>query len=216
MVPADAVRIGSILALNVLTTNDFTQSTDPYALFAEWLAQASAAEINDPEAMTLATVDADGLPDARIVLCKQADAEGLIFYTNIESAKGRELAARPKAAALFHWKSLRRQARFRGPVELLGDAAADAYFRTRPRLSRIGAWASQQSRPLDSRGVLERAVEAFSAKFGEGEIPRPLYWRGYRLRPVEIEFWQDGEFRLHDRVAFLRSGDEWTPQRLYP
>ena len=202
--------------MNVLTTNDFTQSTDPYALFAQWLAQAGATEINDPEAMTLATVDADGLPDARMVLCKQADDKGLVFFTNTESAKGRELAAHPKAAALFHWKSLRRQARFRGPVEMLGEAAADEYFKTRPRVSRLGAWASQQSRPLESRVLLERAVERYSAKFGNGEIPRPAYWRGYRLTPIEIEFWKDGEFRLHERIAFARAGEGWVRQRLYP
>jgi pyridoxamine 5'-phosphate oxidase len=204
------------LALNALTTNDFTQFTDPFALFAQWLKEAVAEEINDPEAMTLATVDADGLPDARMVLCKQADDKGLVFFTNRESTKGRELAARPQAAALFHWKSLRRQARFRGSVEMLDEAAADAYFRTRPRISRLGAWASQQSRPLDSRASLEKAVEAFSAKYGEGDIPRPPYWRGYRLEPVEIEFWKDGEFRLHDRVAFQRTTDGWRRQRLYP
>jgi pyridoxamine 5'-phosphate oxidase len=202
--------------LNVLTTNDFTQATDPFAIFAQWLSEASAEELNDPEAMTLATVDAGGMPDARMVLCKRADADGLVFYTNIESAKGRELSARPKAAALFHWKSLRRQARFRGPVEMLEEAAADGYFRTRPRISRLGAWASQQSRPLESRAALERAVEHYSAKFGQGDIPRPPYWRGYRLRPTDIEFWKDGEFRLHDRVAFTRKGDGWTRRRLYP
>jgi pyridoxamine 5'-phosphate oxidase len=204
------------LALNALTSNDFTQSTDPFALFAHWLSEATVQEINDPEAMTLATVDADGLPDARMVLCKQVDDKGLVFFTNMESAKGRELAARPKAAALFHWKSLRRQARFRGSVEMLEEAAADAYFKTRPRISRLGAWASQQSRPLDSRAALERAVEEYSEKFGTSEIPRPPYWRGYRLTPSEIEFWKDGEFRLHDRVAFVRTAQGWKRQRLYP
>src|ERR1700728_4712618 len=191
----DSICIGfpllprSIGALNDLSTADFTKAGDPLALFKLWLEEAAGSEINDPEAMALATVDADGLPDARMVLCKGADAEGLVFFTNIESAKGRELAATPKAAALFHWKSLRRQARFRGAVAMLDEAAADAYFRTRARESRIGAWASQQSRPLESRMRLEELVVDYSDRFGEGEIPRPTYWRGYRLAPEQIEFW---------------------------
>ena len=196
--------------------SDFTVFDDPFALFAQWFAEARAAEINDPEAMALATVDAGGLPDARMVLCKQADAEGLVFFTNIESAKGRELAATPKAAALFHWKSLRRQARFRGAVTMLDEAAADAYFRTRARESRIGAWASQQSRPLESRTRLEELFVDYSARFGDGEIPRPGYWRGYRLAPEQIEFWLNGDFRLHDRIAFTRTGDGWRRERLFP
>ena len=202
--------------MNELSIADFTEATDPLALFKLWLHEAAGTELNDPEAMTLATVDAGGLPDARMVLCKQADADGLVFFTNIESAKGRELAATPKAAALFHWKSLRRQARFRGAVAMLDEAAADAYFGTRHPQSRIGAWASQQSRPLESRQRLEELVVDYSARFGEGEIPRPPYWRGYRLAPEQIEFWQNGDFRLHDRVAFARAGDGWRRQRLFP
>jgi pyridoxamine 5'-phosphate oxidase len=197
---------------------DFTEAEDPFALFALWLQEASASEINDPEAMALTTVDAGGLPDARMVLCKGVDAQGLCFYGNVESAKGRELAANPRAAALFHWKSLRRQVRFRGPVSLLPDAEADAYFATRARQSRIGAWASQQSRPLESRAALEAAADSYAKKFGEGDIPRPPYWRGWRLAPLEIEFWRDGLFRLHDRVQFRHSGPDapWERSRLYP
>jgi pyridoxamine 5'-phosphate oxidase len=202
--------------VNVPTSSDFTFADDPFALFAAWFAEAKQSEPNDPEAMALATVDAGGLPDARMVLCKQFDAEGLTFYTNVESAKGLELAGSGKAAALFHWKSLRRQARFRGDVALLDDAAADAYFHSRPRVSQIGAWASQQSRPLESRARLEAAVAEFSAQFGEGEIPRPGYWRGYRLAPSQMEFWSDGAFRLHDRVVFTREGRTWLRERLYP
>jgi pyridoxamine 5'-phosphate oxidase len=206
------------IALSVSTSGDFAEAEEPLALFRLWLEEAVASEINDPEAMTLSTVDEGGLPDARMVLCKGADAAGLVFYTNAESAKGLELAARPKAAALFHWKSLRRQVRFRGPVALISDAEADAYFATRPNGSRIGAWASQQSRPLKSRAALEAAVEAFTLKFGEGDIPRPDYWRGYRLQPNEIEFWSDGAFRLHDRILFRRPapGAPWRKERLYP
>jgi len=202
--------------LNSLTSDNFTRAEDPFALFADWFVEAQAHEINDPEAMSLATVDADGLPDVRMVLCKQLDAEGVVFYTNAESAKGRELAAAPRAAVLFHWKSLRRQARFRGAVTQLDGPSADAYFHSRARRSQIGAWASQQSRPLESRARLEALAEEFERKFGDDEIPRPDYWRGFRLAPIEIEFWQDGAFRLHDRVRFTRSGEGWKRQRLFP
>jgi pyridoxamine 5'-phosphate oxidase len=204
--------------LNDLSVADFTEAADPFALFELWLAEAAAAEINDPEAMALATVDADGLPDARMVLCKGADTRGLVFYSNVESAKGRELEGQPKAAALFHWKSLRRQARFRGAVTELTAAESDAYFATRPRGSQIGAWASQQSRPLASRAALEAAVEAYERRFGSGVVPRPDYWRGYRLAPVEIEFWLDRPSRLHDRLLFKRSMPEapWEKRLLYP
>jgi pyridoxamine 5'-phosphate oxidase len=198
--------------------SDFSEANDPFALFERWLEEASRSEVNDPEAMTLATVDADGLPDARVVLCKGADARGLVFYTNAESAKGVELADHPKAAALFHWKSSRRQARFRGAVAEIAPAESDAYYASRPRLSRIGAWASQQSRPLESRAVLEAAVRQYEERFGEGDIPRPEYWRGFRLAPVEIEFWRDGAARLHDRIRFTRPTPDapWTKQRLFP
>ena len=200
------------------TSGDFTEADDPIALFRQWLEEAAESEVNDPEAMTLATVDADGLPDARVVLCKGADARGLVFYGNVESAKGIELTAHPKAAALFHWKSLRRQARFRGPVTEVAGAEADAYFASRPRQSRIGAWASQQSRPLESRAALEAAAAAYAEQFGDGDIPRPAYWRGWRLAPVEVEFWRDGAFRLHDRVRFTRATLEspWQRRRLFP
>ncbi len=189
---------------------------DPFALFSQWFEAAKREEINDPEAMSLATVAADGIPDVRMVLCKDAGPSGLVFYTNAESAKGAQLRARPQAAALFHWKSLRRQARFRGPVSLLDEAAADAYFHSRARESQIGAWASEQSRPLDSRAALVARAGEYAERFGDREIPRPGYWRGYRLAPSEIELWQDGAFRLHDRVRFTRAGAGWTRQRLYP
>ena len=189
---------------------------DPFALFAQWFEAARAREINDPEAMTLATVDADGLPDARMVLCKGVEAGGLVFYSNVESAKGRQIEARPKAAALFHWKSLRRQARFRGPVSLVDEAAADLYFHSRPRQSQIGAWASQQSRALESRAALEALTAEYQQRFGDDEIPRPPYWRGFRLEAEEIELWADGAFRLHDRVRFTRAAQGWTRRRLFP
>ncbi len=197
---------------------DFTEAADPFALFGLWLAEAAASEINDPEAMALATVDSDGLPDARMVLCKGADARGLVFYSNVESAKGRELEGRPKAAALFHWKTLRRQARFRGAVAELTGAESDAYFAARPRGSQIGAWASQQSRPLSSRAALEAAVETYERRFGGGAVPRPDYWRGYRLEPVEIEFWRDRPSRLHERLQFKRHNpmSPWEKRLLYP
>ena len=204
--------------MNELNSSDFTQAHEPFALLTLWLAEAREREINDPEAMTLASVDADGMPDARMVLCKGMDERGIVFFTNVESAKGRELAAAPRAAALFHWKSLRRQIRLRGSIERVSDAESDAYFATRARLSRLGAWASQQSRPLESRAKLEKAVAAYTARFGEGDIPRPAYWGGYRLTPTEIEFWRDGEFRLHDRIRFARAaeGQPWSRERLYP
>jgi pyridoxamine 5'-phosphate oxidase len=211
-------RAGRTIALNALNLVDFTEAEDPVALFQLWLEEAAGSEINDPEAMALATVDREGLPDARMVLCKGADDRGLVFYSNIESAKGRELAGQPKAAALFHWKSLRRQARFRGAVAELTGAESDAYFASRPRGSQIGAWASQQSRPLASRADLEAAVDDYERRFGTGEVPRPEYWRGYRLTPIEIEFWRDRPSRLHDRVLFKRATPEslWERQRLYP
>jgi pyridoxamine 5'-phosphate oxidase len=208
----------SVVVLDDLSTADFSEAANPFQLFKLWLEEARATEINDPEAMTLATVDADGLPDARMVLCKGADAHGVVFYTNIESAKGRELNGQPRAAALFHWKSLRRQARFRGAVSEVTAGESDAYFASRPRGSQIGAWASAQSRPLVSRADLEAAVQAYERKFASIEVPRPEYWRGYRLTPVEIEFWRDRPSRLHERIMFTRSTPEsaWGRQLLYP
>ena len=204
--------------MNDLSRADFTEARDPFGLFELWFAEARAAEINDPEAMALATVDGDGLPDARMVLCKGADERGLVFYTNAESAKGRELEDHPRAAALFHWKSLRRQARFRGRVAEVSAAESDAYFGSRPRGSQIGAWASQQSRTLASRADLEAAVEAFERRFGAGGVPRPDHWRGYRLEPVEIEFWLDRPSRLHERLQFRRAAPDgpWQKRLLYP
>ncbi len=199
--------------------SDFTAATDPFALFAEWLLEAEASEPNDPNGMALATVDSDGLPDVRMVLMKDFDERGIVFYTNYGSAKGQELLANPKAAVLFHWKSLRRQVRVRGPVERVTDDEADAYFASRPRHSRLGAWASKQSQPLESRFALEKAVATVAAKYPLGEIPRPSHWSGFRITPVQVEFWKDGAFRLHDRVVFRRDvpGEgEWSRERLYP
>ena len=204
--------------MNPLTSSDFTDAGEPFALFEAWFAEASEREVNDPNAMTLATVDPDGLPDARMVLLKGLEPGGFVFYTNSESAKGAELTYNMKAALVFHWKSLRRQVRIRGPVALVSDAEADAYFASRPRDSRIGAWASKQSRPLESRFALEKAVAREAARFGLGEVPRPPHWNGYRIMPVQIEFWQDKPFRLHDRVTFRRDAPEgpWRKERLYP
>jgi pyridoxamine 5'-phosphate oxidase len=191
---------------------------DPFALFDDWMKDAAKAEPNDPNAMALATVDADGLPDVRMVLLKGVDARGFVFYTNTDSAKGLELGANAKAALLFHWKSLRRQVRVRGPVETVTAEEADAYFATRPRGSQIGAWASDQSRPLPDRLALERRVAEFGLKFGLGKPPRPPHWSGYRVLPQAIEFWRDRPFRLHERLAFSREAPEaaWTVARLYP
>jgi pyridoxamine 5'-phosphate oxidase len=194
------------------------EADEPLALFARWLAAAEASEPNDPNAMTVATVDADGLPDARMVLLKGWDAAGFVFYTNLESAKGRQLQVEPKAALLFHWKSLRRQVRVRGLVEQVSEAEADAYFESRPRDSRIGAWASEQSRPLPGRFALEKRVAEYGLKFGLGAVPRPPYWTGFRVAPLRLEFWRDRPFRLHDRLVFERQDTEspWTSTRLYP
>lgn len=199
-----------------LTTGDFTESPEPFELFAAWLEDATASEPNDPNAVAVATVDSDGLPDVRMVLLKGFDQAGFVFYTNFESAKGRELLANMKAAMCFHWKSLRRQVRVRGPVEAVSDEEADAYYATRPRGSRIGAWASKQSRPLESRFALEKAVAEYTARYAIGTIPRPSYWSGFRIVPQEIEFWHDRPFRLHDRMKFVRTAGGWDKTRLYP
>jgi len=189
---------------------------NPFELFVKWLADAGQSEVNDPNAMTLATVDADGMPDARIVLLKDIDEGGFTFYSNQQSAKGRELEAQPVAALVFHWKSLRRQVRVRGVIEPVSAAEADAYFASRARESRIGAWASQQSRPLESRAMLEQRIFEEVERFDGQDVPRPDYWSGWRLKPVAIEFWRDRAFRLHDRMQFVREGDTWARVRLYP
>lgn len=204
--------------MKALKLRNFEEAEEPFALFGSWFEEAKVKEPDLPEAMALATADADGMPDARMILMKDWSESGFVFYTNAESAKGRQLAAAMKAAALFHWKSLRRQVRLRGPVELVSEAEADAYFASRPRDSRIGAWASKQSRPLESRFALEKAVAHHAVKFGLGEIARPPHWRGYRIVPLAIEFWADRPFRLHDRMRFTRAGKgaPWAKERLYP
>jgi pyridoxamine 5'-phosphate oxidase len=201
-----------------LTSGDFTAAEEPFRLFAAWLADATASEPRDPTAMTLATVDADGMPDARMVLLKGADEAGFVFYTNMESQKGRELAANPVAALVFHWKSSNRQVRVRGRVERVTAEEADAYFASRAKQAQIGAWASQQSRPLESRLAFEKQIALYAAKYAIGSVPRPPHWSGYRIVPSTIEFWQDRPFRLHDRVVFIRAapGEAWRKTRLYP
>ncbi len=202
----------------LLAAHGFTERDEPFSLFEDWLKDAGKTEPNDPNAMALATVDEEGLPNVRMVLLKALDDRGFVFYTNFESQKGQELLSAQKAALCFHWKSLRRQVRVRGPVEMVSDAEADAYFASRPRDSRIGAWASQQSRPLKARFELETAVAMYAARYAIGEVPRPPYWSGFRLEPVSIEFWHDRPFRLHDRVVFRRETPDggWTKTRLYP
>ncbi|SFK46507.1 pyridoxamine 5'-phosphate oxidase [Methylocapsa palsarum] len=204
--------------MNKLTAGDLASAAEPFELFAAWLDEAGRTEPNDPNAMALATVDADGLPNVRMVLLKAADPAGFVFYSNAESAKGEELRVNQKAAAVLHWKSLRRQVRLRGTVSLVDGAEADEYFASRPLQSRIGAWASQQSRPLESRFALETAAAKYAAKFAFATIPRPPYWVGYRIAPLYLEFWSDGAFRLHDRIAFRRRSLEegWSKERLFP
>lgn len=201
-----------------LTSGDFTAAENPFGLFAEWLAEATASEPNDPNAMALATVDSDGLPDVRMVLMKGYDTDGFVFYSHIASQKGRELAGNPKAALLFHWKSLRRQVRIRGTVAPVTEAEADAYFASRPKQAQIGAWASKQSQPLESRFAFEQAIAKVAARHLIGDVPRPPGWSGWRITPSRIEFWHDRPYRLHDRIEFSRDtpADPWTKTRLYP
>ena len=201
-----------------LTTDDFTSAEDPFALFDLWFDQARAKEINDPNAMALATTGADLLPNVRMVLLKGVDSGGFVFFSNSESQKGGELAANPQAALVFHWKSLNRQVRVRGRVEQVTAAEADAYFASRPRDSRIGAWASQQSRPLESRAIFEAAISDVAARYQDQDVPRPPYWNGYRVMPISIEFWHDRPFRMHDRIVFSRASadKEWIKTRLFP
>ena len=201
-----------------LTSGDFTAADEPFRLFAAWLADATTAEPRDPTAMTLATVDQDGMPNARMVLLKGADERGFVFYTNVDSQKGRELDVHPKAALVFHWKSLNRQIRLRGTVERVTPAEADEYFATRPKQAQIGAWASKQSAPLESRLAFEKAVALYAAKYALGTVPRPPQWSGFRIVPTTIEFWHDRPFRLHDRIVFKRDTPTapWSKTRLYP
>jgi len=201
-----------------LIGGDFTEAAEPLRLFAAWFADARRAEPVNPEAMALATVDADGLPNVRMVLLKGFDERGFVFYTNADSVKGNELKDAPKAALTFYWKSLQRQVRLRGGVEPVSEAEADAYFATRSRTAQIGAWASKQSTALESRMAFEKAIARYAAKFAIGTVPRPPYWNGYRVVPQEIEFWQERQFRLHDRITFKRSDQSapWSKMRLYP
>lgn len=225
-VPPDPAATGKKMAIDRLREGDpgdapvhpldFTLSSDPWALFSAWMAEAEVSEPSDANAMALATAGPDGLPDVRVVLLKGLDPRGLVFYTNAESAKGEQLAANPQAAVVLHWKSLGRQIRARGPVARVTPEEADAYFASRHRDSRIGALASRQSRPLTDRPTLMAEVAALSEQYENGPVPRPEHWLGFRIAPVQMEFWQNGAYRLHDRVRFTRAGEGWDRARLYP
>jgi pyridoxamine 5'-phosphate oxidase len=191
-------------------------TTDPFALFNDWFAEAQTSELNDPNGMAVATADANGRPSVRMVLLKGHGPEGFIFYTNQESRKAGDLAANPHAALLFHWKSLRRQVRIEGAVSVVADAVADAYFLTRGRDSQLGAWASEQSRPLDQRETFEARFDEMKSRFAGGDVPRPPFWSGYLVTPARIEFWQDRAHRLHERRLFARTDNGWTEGLLYP
>jgi pyridoxamine 5'-phosphate oxidase len=201
-----------------LTAGDFTEAEEPVRLFAAWFAEAKRAEPVNPDAMALATVGPDGLPNVRMVLLKGFDERGFVFYTNVDSVKGHELNDAPKAALTFYWKALQRQVRARGTVEVVSTEEADAYFATRSRMAQIGAWASKQSAALENRLAFEKNIALYTAKFAIGAVPRPPFWSGYRVVPQEIEFWQERQFRLHDRVSFTRANltAPWTKTRLYP
>ena len=203
---------------NRLTGGDFSAANEPFRLFSAWFAEAKRAEPVNPDAMAFATADASGLPNVRMVLLKSVDERGFVFYTNLGSVKAQELAGAPKAALAFYWKSLQRQVRARGTVEAVSAAEADAYFASRSRMAQIGAWASKQSAALESRLAFEKAIARFSAKFAVGPVPRPPFWSGYRVMPLEIEFWQERLYRLHDRIVFRRCQPTapWTKTRLYP
>jgi pyridoxamine 5'-phosphate oxidase len=199
-------------------SGDIAPTDEPIELFRAWFAEAKAREPNDPDAMALATVDASGLPDVRMVLLKGVDARGFVFYTNLESAKGEELASNAKAALCLHWKSLERQVRIRGPVVAVSKEEADAYFASRPKDSQIGAWASRQSRPLEGRFALEKEVARFAAKYALTSVPRPPHWSGFRVQPLSIEFWRARPFRLHERLRYSREtlNSPWVTERLFP